>query len=189
VEEIGTVRRMSARGRAAVLMVDGRKAAEGVAVGDSIAVNGACLTVTAINGGCLSFDVMPETRDTTTIGSLRAGTKVNLERSLKMGDRISGHFVSGHVDCIGVIRRKAHVRANVCLEIGIPPRVTGYVLPKGSIAVDGISLTVAAQASGSFSVYVIPHTLACTTLGIKAPSQAVNVEFDILAKSAALRNP
>lgn len=184
IEEIGTVRGMTGRGRISVLSVEAGKAAEDVRIGDSIAVNGACLTVTGIKAGRLSFDVMQETRDGTDLGALRPGSKVNLERSLKMGDRIGGHFVSGHVDCVGVIRRKTHVRANLCFEIGIPPGFRPLIMLKGSVAVDGISLTVAGKTPDSFSVYIIPHTLASTVLGLKSVSQPVNVEFDMLVKSA-----
>jgi riboflavin synthase len=184
VEEIGTVRGISTKGRVTVLTVECGIAAEGVVVGDSIAVNGACLTITALKDRWLSFDMMQETRGATTLGSLRPGAKVNCERSLKMGDRISGHFVSGHIDCVGLIKQKAYVRSNLCFEIGIPPRYSCYILPKGSIAVDGISLTIAGKRPGSFSVYVIPHTLASTTLGLKTPAQQVNVECDMLAKAA-----
>jgi riboflavin synthase len=189
VEEVGTVRSIVNKGRVSVLTVDAGKAAEGVKTGDSVAVNGACLTVTGTKGSCLSFDVMQETLTVTDIGRLKSGNKVNLERSLKMGDRISGHFVSGHVDCIGVIRKKGYLRSNLCFEIGIPGRFSAYVLPKGSVAVEGISLTVAAKTHDSFSVYVIPHTRAATTLGLKSPSQQVNIEFDMLAKAAFRGNP
>jgi len=110
---------------------------------------------------------------------------VNLERPLKVGDRISGHFVLGHVDCLGVIRRKGYENSNLCFEIAVPPKFIASVLPKGSIALDGISLTITEKKSATFSVYIIPHTLKNTTLGFKEPSALVNVEFDILAKKAA----
>ncbi len=184
VEELGTVKGLSSKGTGYLLTVESPKAAEGTAIGDSIAVNGACLTVVGVRGGLLSFDVMRETRELTDIGGLAPGSRVNLERSLKMGDRISGHFVSGHVDCKGVIRRKSYVRGDLCIEIGVPARFIPLVLPKGSIAVDGVSLTVTGIKGNSFSVCVIPHTLASTTLGIKSASQPVNVEFDMMSKAA-----
>lgn len=187
VEELGTVRALSRQGRVSLLSIDAAKACEGTAVGDSICVNGACLTVVKVKAGNLQFEVMPETLGLTNLGALCPGEKVNLERSLKLGDRISGHFVLGHVDCQGVIRKKSFVRGNLSFEIGIPPRQGGYVLPKGSVAVDGISLTVADLRPGAFCVYVIPHTLDNTTLGFKGPSRKVNLEFDMLAKAAQSR--
>lgn len=189
IETTGIVRRITARGLVSVLSIDAGAVVEGVKPGDSVAVNGVCLTVTAVNGSCLSFEAMQETRSKTTTGLLKPGDKANLERSLKMGDRVSGHFVYGHVDCIGVIRKKAYERSNLCFQIAIPASFSSYILPKGSIAVDGISLTVAAKAAASFSVYVIPHTLAHTTLAEKAASRKVNVEFDMLAKAGGARNP
>ena len=184
VEELGTVVAFSRRGRLGRLTVRGAAAAQGSRIGDSIAVNGACLTVVAMKGDELSFDVMQETLSLTDLGRLFPGSRVNLERSLRLGDRVSGHFVSGHVDCLGVIRKKSAVRGNLCFEIAVPPRLSGYIVPKGSVAVDGISLTVAEKKSGSFSVYVIPHTLANTTLSVKGPSGQVNIEFDMLVKAA-----
>lgn len=111
--------------------------------------------------------------------------KVNLERSLKVGDRVSGHFVTGHVDCVGIIRKRHFIGGNLCFEIAVPVSYLKYCLPKGSVAVDGISLTLVNKASNTFSVYIIPHTLKNTTLGFKGHSLEVNVEFDMLAK----RNP
>lgn len=183
VEELGTVVALSKRGRLGRLTVRGATAAQGSRIGDSIAVNGACLTIVALKGDQLSFDVMQETLSLTDLGRLAPGDRVNLERSLKLGDRVSGHFVSGHVDCLGVIRKKISVRGNLCFEIAIHPKSSGYILPKGSVAVDGISLTVAEKKSGAFTVYVIPHTLINTTLGIKGASRQVNIEFDMLAKA------
>ena len=184
VEELGTVLSLSRKGGITVLSIEAPLAASGTRVGDSIAVDGACLTVVACKGKSISFEIMAETLNATTLGGLRSGGKVNCERSLRAGDRISGHFVTGHVDCAGVIRKKSVVRANLCFEIAVPPRFLAWCLPKGSIAVDGISLTLAARTQGTFSVYIIPHTLKNTTLGFKGPAHRVNVEFDILAKSA-----
>lgn len=189
IEATGVVRRITARGLVSVIAIDAGSAAEGVKPGDSVAVNGVCLTATAVSGSCLAFEAMQETRTKTTTGMLKPGDKVNLERSLKLGDRISGHFVYGHVDCIGVIRRKAYERGNLCFEIGIPTKSGACLLPKGSIAVDGISLTIAARSAAAFSVYVIPHTVAHTTLEGKRASQKVNVEFDMLAKAGGSGNP
>ena len=153
-------------------------------IGDSISVNGACLTVIKKGRGSLFFEAMPETIKTTNLGSLGSVEKVNLERSLKIGDRLSGHFVTGHIDCTGIIRKKDYLNSNLCFEIAVPSEFMKYCLPKGSIAVDGISLTLADKKSNVFSVYIIPHTLKNTTLGFKGPSNKVNIEFDILAKRA-----
>jgi len=129
---------------------------------------------------------MAETFKKTNLGLLKIGEEVNLERSLKLGDRLSGHFVSGHIDCLGLIRSKAIRSANLVFEVVIPAGFIRYCLPKGSISLDGISLTLAQRRANILSVYVIPHTLKNTTLSFKGPSDKLNVEFDILAKKAAI---
>jgi len=184
VEELGTVTCACHRGQCVVLSVEAVKVAEDAKIGDSIAVNGACLTVVKIGARSLTFDVMPETSRTSNIGILRVGEQVNLERSLKAGDRISGHFVTGHVDCVGIIRKKYFFRGNLCYEISVPAEFRGYSVTKGSIAVDGISLTIADIKSDRIRLYIIPHTLKNTTLSVKGPSSKVNIEFDILVKKA-----
>jgi riboflavin synthase len=145
-------------------------------------VNGTCLTVIKSEPLTLSFEVMPHTLQLTNLGILRIKDKVNLERALRMGDRLSGHFVTGHIDCLGIIRRKNYINDNLCFEITVPAKFMHYILPQGSIAIDGISLTIVDKKSTTFTVYIIPHTLKNTTLGFKGPSDKVNVEFDILAK-------
>jgi riboflavin synthase len=182
IEELGQIKRISKIGNIALLAVKTHKILEDTKIGDSISVNGACLTITKIENGILFFEVMPETLKITNLGILKISDKVNLERSLKVGDRISGHFVSGHVDCLGLIRKKNYLKGNLCFQIAIPQEFSRYCLPKGSIAVDGISLTQGAKLANAFSVYIIPHTFKNTTLGLKGPSDKVNVEFDILAK-------
>lgn len=182
VEELGTVRSFAKRGAVHQLAVECRKAMDGTLIGDSIAVNGVCLTVVAVRAAQLVFEVMAETARASNIGALRISEKVNLERSLKLGDRVSGHFVLGHVDCVGVIRSKKISRGNLVFEIAIPPEFLKYVILKGSIAVDGISLTISGRRSDTFAVYIIPHTLNNTTLGFKGPSDRVNIEIDMLAK-------
>lgn len=184
VEELGEVKNNSRRGRNLSLEIKAQNTSQGTGIGESISVNGACLTVVKNEGGHYSFDLMPETASTTNLGSLRPGEKVNLERSLKAGERISGHFVTGHVDCVGTIRRKSFIKDNLCFEIAVPPDFLKFCLSKGSIAVDGISLTLADKKQGTFSVYIIPHTLKNTTLSFKGPADRVNVEFDILTKRA-----
>jgi len=182
IEELGSVRGITRRERVSLLEIKANKVLADVEIGNSIAVNGACLTVVKKESDYLSFEVMPETLKLTNLGSLRITEKVNLERALKLGDRLSGHFVTGHVDCLGLVRKKTYFKNNLSFEIATPPEFMKYILPKGSVAVDGISLTVVDKKSNTFSVYLIPHTIANTTLGLKGPSDKVNVEFDILAK-------
>lgn len=182
IEELGEVKNISKRGNITLLEIGTEKVQEGIKIGDSISVNGVCLTVIKNERAILVFEVMPETLKNTNLGILGVSDKVNLERSLKVGDRLSGHFVTGHIDCIGIIRKKYYVTGNLCFEVAIPVKFLKYILPKGSIAVDGISLTIVEKKSCAFCVYIIPHTLKNTTLGFKAPSDKVNVEFDILAK-------
>ena len=185
IEELGLVRNVSKRGNITLLEVQAQRALEDTKTGDSIAVNGVCLTVVKKEKDSLFFEVMPETLKVTNLWGLRLLDKVNLERSLKIGDRLSGHFVTGHIDCIGIIRRKKYTGGNLCFEISVPDNFLKYILPKGSVAVDGISLTIVDKKSNTFSVYIIPHTLKNTTLGFKGPSNKVNIEFDILAKRIA----
>jgi riboflavin synthase len=184
VEELGRVKDISRRGNLSLLVIEADKVIEDTNIGDSIAVNGCCLTVVKKEKGSLSFEMMAETARTTDLGALRVSDKVNLERSLKVGDRLSGHFVLGHVDCLGIIRSKGYRQDNLAFEVAAPQQFLKYVLPKGSISLDGISLTIGDKLPGSFIVYIIPHTLKNTTLGFKGPSDKINLEFDILAKSA-----
>ena len=151
-------------------------------VGDSVALNGVCLTAIEKSGNSLTFEAMPETLKLTGLGQAKRGDKVNTERALKIGDRLGGHFVTGHVDCLGIIRRKYYSNDNLCFDIAVSGEFIKYLVPKGSIAVDGISLTVMDKKPGIFSIYIIPHTFKNTTLGFKGPSDKVNIEFDILAK-------
>ncbi|MDD5432170.1 MAG: riboflavin synthase [Candidatus Omnitrophica bacterium] len=183
VEELGVVRSISKRGAVNIIEIEAKKVLIDVKIGDSIAVNGVCLTAVKQKDNLLSFEAMSETLKVTNLGVLRIGEKVNLERSLKIGDRLSGHFVYGHVDCSGVVRKKNNLNGNLCFEIAIPPKFLGWVIPKGSVAIDGISLTIVDRKPGTLRVYIIPHTLANTTLGFKGVGSKVNIEFDILAKN------
>ena len=186
VEELGEAKDISRRGRVSLLRVSASVVMEDAKIGDSIAVNGACLTVVKKEKGALSFEVMQETLKVSNLGGLRIGEKVNLERSLKVGERISGHFVTGHVDCIGIIRKKTFLNSNLTFEIAVPAEFMKYCIPKGSVAIDGISLTIVNKKSNTFTVYIIPHTLKSTTLMFKGPSGKINVEFDILVKSGRI---
>lgn len=184
IEELGTVKNISRRANFTLFSVEAEKVLPETKIGDSISVNGACLTVIKNNSCILSFEVMPETLKITNLGLLKISDRVNLERSLKVGERLSGHFVTGHIDCTGIIRRKNYINNNLSFEIAVPPEFLKFVLPKGSIAVDGISLTIVSKKSSTFNVYIIPHTFKNTTLGFKNPSEKVNIEFDILAKKS-----
>jgi riboflavin synthase len=148
-------------------------------VGDSIAVNGCCLTVVDTGPGWWAADVVAETQQRTNLGDLRPGHPVNLERPVRLGSRLGGHLVQGHVDGVGTI-----LTAGPDLEVGLDHRLAPYVVEKGSITVDGISLTVVAVTAGSFRVALIPHTLEVTTLGRKTAGDRVNLEVDVIAKYA-----
>ena len=151
--------------------------------GDSIAVSGVCLTITALDGGTFAADLAVETLRRTTLGSLRPGDGVNLERPLRLDQRLGGHIVQGHVDGVGTITVIRPEGEGVWMEIAPPPTLMPYLAEKGSVAVDGVSLTVAGLPGGDrFAVALIPHTLAVTTLGLKHPGDRVNLEVDILAK-------
>ena len=182
VEELGRVKKIAPRAGVVLLEVSAKKTLPDTKIGDSIAVNGVCLTAVAIGNNFFSFEVMHQTVKNTNLGLFKIGQVVNLERSLKVGDRISGHFVSGHIDCLGLVRRKVLRNGVVELEISVPPAFIRYCLPKGSVAIDGISLTIAAIRANIFTVYIIPNTLKNTTLSFTSPSDKLNVEFDILAK-------
>lgn len=151
-------------------------------LGDSIAVNGCCLTLTARDGTTLSFDLLGETLDRTNLGAVTAGAPVNLERALAAHSRLGGHFVQGHIDTTSRVLSFEKVNADHRLEIALPAEFAGYVAFKGSIAIDGISLTVAEVRPASFTVWIIPHTLAVTNLRAKRAGDFVNLEFDLLAK-------
>ena len=182
IEELGRVKKISKQGNNTILEIEADKVTEDIKIGDSISLNGACLTLIKKEPHLLAFEAIPETLKVTNLGLLKLQDKVSLERSLKVGDRISGHFVSGHIDCLGVIRKKIFINNNLCFEIAVPIEFIKYCIPKGSVAVDGISLTLVNSRSNTFSVYIIPHTLKNTTLGFKGPSDKVNIEFDLLAK-------
>jgi riboflavin synthase len=182
VEELGQIKKIASRSGVILLEVNAKEILVGTKIGDSIAVNGVCLTVVSIGDNSVSFEAINTTCKNTNLGLLKIGEAINLERSLKLGDRVSGHFVSGHIDCLGLIRRKSLRNGSIEFEISIPPAFMRYCLPKGSVALDGISLTLAAVRANIFNVGIIPHTLKNTTLNLKGPSDKLNVEFDILVK-------
>jgi riboflavin synthase len=182
VEESGRVVELSAYCGQHVLRVAARRVLEGLAVGDSIAVNGCCLTLAAREGDVLQFDLLAETRRVTSLGALRAGSEVNLERSLAYGGRMGGHFVTGHVDAVGTVEVFEPRGADHYLRVRLPAGSGRYLVPKGSIALDGVSLTVAEVGADAVAVWLIPHTLAVTNLHTRRVGDIVNVEFDVLGK-------
>jgi riboflavin synthase len=155
---------------------------EGLARGDSVAVNGCCLTAAGLIDGGFVADVVPETLRRTALGRLRPGEEVNLERPLAAGGRLGGHLVQGHVDGLGRVLARAAATGGAELRIGLDPELARYVVVKGSIAVDGVSLTVAAAGPDWFTVALVPHTLEVTTLGRRAPGDLVQLEADVIAK-------
>ena len=188
IENIGIVEKVISEKNLSVLKVRPQKAFKGVPLGASISVSGVCLTVTEIKQGVLSFDVMRESLLKTTLGSLRPKCRVNLERALKTNSRIDGHFVTGHVDSIGVVKSKITKPNYTELRINHIRNLTKYIVPKGSICLDGVSLTVGEVKKAYFSVYLIPFTKKCTILGGKKKGDTVNIETDILAKYILNKN-
>ena len=182
IQDTGTVRKFTRRGGDALIEVATLLPLDDVKIGDSIAVSGACLTVTALGAQGFTFDVSAETLSRTTLGGLRAGDRVNLEKALRMSDFLGGHLVLGHVDCVGrIVERTARADSIVCgftLERGL----SKYVVARGSVTVDGISLTVNSCEGDRFYVNIIPHTAEKTTLAGKKAGDPVNIETDILGK-------
>ena len=182
VAAMGSVRRLTLRGEDALLEVDASLELDDVRVGDSISVSGACLTVTALRETGFTADVSAETLSRTTLKTIKAGDPVNLEKALCVGDRLGGHIVLGHVDGVGRILEKTVRSQSVIFCFEIDPGLSRYVVAKGSVTVDGISLTVNRCEKNRFYVNIIPHTAAGTTLGVKKASESVNIETDILAR-------
>jgi riboflavin synthase len=182
IEETGIVRAIRRAGRSLHITVGARKVLEGIRIGDSIAVNGVCLTVVRFDEDAFTADVMPETFAKTNLRDLVPGDPVNLERTMALGDRFGGHIVQGHVDGTGTIAALDREEIAVWVTVSAPPEVLRYLVPKGSVAIDGISLTVVDVGETWFRVSLIPHTFAVTTMGRRAPGDRVNLEADILAK-------
>jgi riboflavin synthase len=182
VEELGTVEGLTDLGDAARITVRGSVVAQDAGHGDSIAVNGVCLTVVDNDGEVFTADVMKETLDRSSLGALRAGDKVNLERAAMLSTRLGGHLVQGHVDAVGAIVDRKPSEQWELVTISLPDGISRYVVEKGSITVDGISLTVMDVTEDTFSVSLIPTTLALTTLGHKGVGAVVNLEVDVIAK-------
>src|SRR4030042_6854435 len=178
VEELGVVREITPNR----LLIEARKVLEGTGVGDSMAVNGACLTVTFLSSQGFSVDVMPETLRRTNLGGLQYGDQINLERALAVGGRLGGHLVSGHVDDTGEVIRIAPEEAARIMRISAPAEVMSYMVGKGFIAIDGVSLTIVDMDDFSFTVSLVTYTMEHTTLGNRRPGDMVNLEADIIAK-------
>jgi riboflavin synthase len=182
VEELGEVRSLTDLGDSVRLTLHGPLVADGSRHGDSIAVNGVCLTVVDTADGSFSADVMRETLDRSALGALAPGSPVNLERPMRLDGRLGGHLVQGHVDGTGVIEERTPSEHWEVVRVSLPADLARYVVHKGSITVDGVSLTVASVTDGSFTVSLIPTTLGLTTLGRKGPGEPVNLEVDVIAK-------
>ena len=187
VEEMGRVLGLAENKTAWRLRLRARKVRPGLRIGDSLAVNGCCLTVARRTKGALEFDLLEETLRRTNLGELKKGSPVNLERSVARNGRFGGHFVTGHIDCAGVVKIFRREGKNYYLRVAFPRKFGLYVAEKGSITIDGVSLTIAEAGAATLAVWLIPHTLAVTNLGDLTPGARVNLEFDLLAKYAAKR--
>jgi riboflavin synthase len=182
VEELGTVEAVEHQGDAIRLTVRAETVLEDAALGDSIAVNGCCLTVAERTNGTWTADAMQETLDKTSLHGVQPGDQVNLERAVTVDKRLGGHIVQGHVDGVGTIVRRTPSEHWEVVEIAMPPGLGRYLVDKGSITVDGVSLTVVEAGEDAFTVSLIPETLARTTLGLRQPGDRVNLEADVIAK-------
>ncbi len=182
VEEVGRIVYVRPEGEKTRLCIEAKRVAEGVALGASIAVNGACLTVVDVTGTELVFEAVRETLDRTSLGRLRTGSRVNLERALRADGRLDGHIVQGHVDDLGRVGALERRGEDVRLVIACRRELAQQLVPKGSVAIDGVSLTIAKLSDAGFEVALIPHTLAATNLGDREAGDPVNLEADVLGK-------
>jgi riboflavin synthase len=182
IEELGTIKSIERSADSRRMIISVERIMADLKIGDSIAVNGACLTVGDLQSSAFSVYSSPETLSRTNLGKLTIGSKVNLERSLRLQDRLGGHLVLGHIDGIGYIKSRNRKEDSVLFEFTFPRELARYIVPKGSIAVDGISLTVSNLSPDFFEVSVIPYTLEVTTLGFKRVGDEVNLETDIIGK-------
>jgi riboflavin synthase len=185
VEEIGIVKGINKTGAGALLKIKASKVHSDAKIGDSICVNGSCLSVVEISGNILSFDVIPETLKRTSLAHLKINYSVNMERSIKADSRMGGHFLTGHVDYKGSIIDISRKSEGVGFKLSLPKEYSSFVVEKGSVGLDGVSLTVASVTKEYFTVYLIPHTLKSTTFSMKKKGDFVNVETDIIGKYIA----
>jgi riboflavin synthase len=182
IEGLGTLEAIKAGGQGSQLALTADFDLVGTKIGDSIAVNGACLTVVRLQGRRFTVDVSPETMARTTFKNAKVGERLNLERALRLSDRLDGHLVSGHVDGLGCLEKRETLANAILLSFSVPGELSRYMIRKGSVAVDGVSLTINDCAAGAFQVSIIPHTAVITTIGFKAVGAPVNIETDIIGK-------
>ncbi len=182
IEDLGSIKSIRKGAKDFIIEVETPKLAPELAVGDSVSVNGICLTVTTKSGTGFTVDVMPETITKTALNDLKKGDKVNLERAMALSSRLGGHMVAGHVDGVGVIKSKKEDSNALLIKISAPNSITRYLIDRGSIAIDGISLTVMGYGDDFVAVSIIPHTAKVTTLGFKRPGDKVNLEADLIGK-------
>ncbi|MCP4681415.1 MAG: riboflavin synthase [Desulfobacterales bacterium] len=182
IEGLGTVKHIRSQGLGKTLTIEADFELDRSKVGDSIAVNGACLTAVSISGKRFEADVAPETLSRTTLERAKIGERVNLERALCFSDRLDGHLVSGHIDGVGSIKKRTNKGNAIIISIGAPESLTHYMILKGSVAVDGISLTINSWSQNSFDVSIIPHTAGLTSVGFKRIGEPVNIETDMIGK-------
>ncbi len=182
VEEAGKVKAVTPRGKGWSLEVETRQVAKEAKIGDSIAVNGCCLTVTGVNGSQLTFDLLDETRAKTNLQTLQPGSRVNLEGSLRADGKVGGHFVTGHIEATAKVTQWARSGEDWELEAEVPDGLERYLVPKGCVALDGISLTIGRVEGRRFNVWIIPHTYEVTTLQDRKKGDELNLECDLLAK-------
>ncbi|MFP4477625.1 MAG: riboflavin synthase [Desulfatibacillaceae bacterium] len=181
IEQTGTIRRIT-RGAGTRLAIQAEKDLDGTGLGDSIAVNGACLTVTSLAGRLFTVDVSPETVERTILREARVGDRVNMERAMVLGGRLDGHLVTGHIDGVGTLASRNPSENAIILGFTVAPELARYMVEKGSVAVDGVSLTINTCDDNGFTVAIIPHTAKLTTVGRKQPGDRVNIECDIIGK-------
>ena len=182
IEGLGTISGIRSAGQGKRLTVDADFTLDRSKIGDSISVNGACLTAVKIDGKRFEVDVSPETLQTTTFGQAKVGERINIERAMHLSDRIDGHLVSGHIDGTGVVKQRESLSNAIIITIGLDAALTRYMIAKGSVAVDGISLTINTCDLDFFTVSIIPHTAQWSTIGLKKKGDRVNIETDMIGK-------
>lgn len=182
IEGLGAITAIHPSGQGSRMSIISDFALEGTRIGDSIAVNGACLTAVTLQGRRFAVDVSPETLQRSVLGKIKIGERVNLERALRLSDRLDGHLVSGHVDGMGVLKARRNLANAIIITYQVPTRLARYMIEKGSVAVDGTSLTINRLDPLSFDVSIIPHTAGLTTIGLKKVGDAVNIETDMIGK-------
>ena len=182
IEGLGTLAAIKSAGRGRRLVIESDFNLDGVGIGDSIAVNGACLTAVTINHRRFEVDLSPESLTTTTFSEARTGDRLNLERALRLSDRLDGHLVSGHVDGIGIIKARERLDNALLVRVATPPTLSRYMIHKGSVALDGVSLTINRCDDTGLDVSIIPHTAKLTTIGFKPVGSKINIETDLIGK-------